>query len=199
MCCIPLTDPARSLQFTDTFAFGAPKVIGHFLTIWMINYSDKVIVGGMSSKSCISSLLYASNLGLHTSVLFLNRVETNGEDVITATTYVWEHRSKRPNAHTLPIACPVCHALQSWCPADSVVREDGSSFTLPCLTKSLVDGKRVPCHGSYVVGARPPGGTYVEGPYVGAWHSYNTGAVAVVEDKDVIVVEDEDEAMVEDA
>lgn len=64
-----------SFKFTDTFAFGAPKVIGHFVTIWMIKYADMVIVAGMESSLCIASLLYSSDIGRHTSILFIRARE----------------------------------------------------------------------------------------------------------------------------
>ena len=46
--------PFPSFNFTNTFAFGAPKVTGHFITIWIVKYADMVIVSGMESSLCIS-------------------------------------------------------------------------------------------------------------------------------------------------
>lgn len=135
----------------------------------MIAYSDKVIVSGMPSERCISSLLYASDIGSHTSILFLNNSK-RGKDTVEVKSYVWEHEGKRPNTHTLPVACPVCHAVHSWCPPSSVAREDGEPFVLQCLTKRLENGKTSVCRGSYEVGARPPG-TLVKGLHIGRWHS----------------------------
>ena len=62
-----------SLGFHDSFAFGAPRVIGHLIGIWMVSYADRVIVTGMNSNSCISALLDGSDLGRQTSVLFVHK------------------------------------------------------------------------------------------------------------------------------
>lgn len=157
-------------KFRDTFAFGAPKVIGHYITIWMITYADKVIISGMKSPSCVPSLLYASDLGRHTSVVFIhNDSETN---TIQVARYTWEHSTQRPNTHTYPISCPKCHTVQSWCPPDVVQRGDGEKFTLRCLNKIERRGKKVNCSGSYVVDERPPA-HLVGSPYVGSWHALN--------------------------
>jgi len=162
----PLIDPALRFQFTDTFAFGAPKVIGHFLSIWMITYADKVIINGMFSRSCLPTLLYASEIGHHTSVLFINKA--NGS--FTITRYTWQHDSQRPNTHTFPLACPICHALQPWCPPGAVKRQDGDAFTLQCMTKTSQGGKVVRCPGTYEVGSRPSS-SLLKPQYVGEWYS----------------------------
>jgi len=81
-----------SLKFKDAFAFSAPRVIGHQVGIWMISYGDRVLVAGMKSSSCIASLLYASDLGRQTSVLFLHHNPTTGE--LKTARYVWEHKAK---------------------------------------------------------------------------------------------------------
>lgn len=161
-----MVDPALRIKFTDTFAFGAPKVIGHFITIWMITYADKVIVGGMFSRSCLPALLYASEIGHHTSILFIN----NTSNFFTVTRYAWQHASQRPNTHTFPLGCPICHALQPWCPPPSVARQDGHPFTLQCLSKTMQNGKLVRCPGIYTVGSRPPS-SLLQPHYVGEWYS----------------------------
>ena len=176
-CQLPLSyslaDSSPRFQFTDTFAFGAPRVIGHFITIWMISYSDKVIVNGMDSKKCITSLLYASDIGRHTSVLFLNNSgEQKKDKVLSVARYAWEHGFQRPNTHTYPLNCPVCHNVLSWCPPESVPREDGDSFTLPCNTKYWENNKMTRCSGQYKINARPPS-NFVGSPYLGSWYAFN--------------------------
>ena len=161
-----LIDPALRFQFTDTFAFGAPKVIGHFLNIWMITYADKVIINGMFSRSCLPTLLYASEIGHHTSILFINKAQGS----FTITRYTWQHGSQRPNTHTFPLVCPVCHGLQSWCHPSSVKRRDGDAFTLQCTTKTRQDGKVVRCPGTHAVDSCPSS-SLLEPQYVGEWYS----------------------------
>lgn len=150
----------------------------------MITYSNKVIVNGMSSKLCISSLLYASDISHHMSILFLNNKERGG-DAITAERYTWEHKAKRPNIHTLPIVCPVCHVVQSWCPAASVSRKDGAPFILPCITKISKDSAKAICHGSYEFDACPPG-VCILGPYIGTWCLHNVDK-DMAQDEDMMV------------
>ena len=197
-------------KFTDTFAFGAPKVIGHFVTLWMIKYADMVIVSGMKSHHCIGSLLYSSDIGRHTSVLFINvreeipkpeegeetkpkkaggtgsqRVrkanpkkaegtgsqeaeETKPKPKVFVARYAWEHKEQRPNTHTFPLSCPVCHAIQPWSKPGPRWNEKGEGFTLMCGTKT--DG--LECPGKIKIVARPPSAP-LKSPYVGQWYSYN--------------------------
>lgn len=168
---VPLVDSTPSLRLTDAFAFGAPKIIGHFITIWMITYADKVIVNGMKSTLCISSLLYTSDIGRHTSILFLSNTKKDQDSIMVAR-YAWEHGSQRPNTHTYPISCPTCHVVQPWCPPTSVVRNEGESFTLQCISKARKNGMSTKCNGTYTIDARPPA-TLIDAPYVGTWYSYN--------------------------
>lgn len=120
----------------------------------------------MFSRSCLPTLLYASEIGHHTSVLFIN----NTLGSFTVTRYAWQHEAQRPNTHTFPLACPICHALQPWCPPGSVKRQDGETFTLQCLTKTRQNGKLVRCPGTYTVGSRPPSSP-LQPQYVGEWYS----------------------------
>jgi hypothetical protein len=164
-----LIDFVSRLGFRDSFAFGAPKVIGHFVAIWLISYADKIIVTGMSSRSSISSLLYTSDLGRHTSILFLHREK--GKAALSVARYAWEHRRQRPNTHTFPLSCPECHSIRSWNRAQDT---GGKPFTLRCRAKVDVDGEEVTCAGSYEVIPRPSA-TLVESPFVGQWYSYDAG------------------------
>jgi len=170
---IPLADvsSAPSIHFTDIFAFGAPKVVAYFITIWMMTYGDKVIVCGMPSGSCVPSLLYSSDIGRHTSILFLNNIKgEQGQDTIRVARYAWEHDRQRPNTHTFPIACPVCHVVYPWNCAGFVVQKGcGKRFTLTCHTKLENGGN---CSGEYTIDGRPSS-TIVEAPYIGSWYSYN--------------------------
>ena len=143
-------------------------MIGHFIAIWMISYADKVIVTGMRSRTCISSLLYSSDIGRHTSIFFLNNPDKGG-DKISVAQYVWEHNKQRPNTHTIPVACPVCHTLQPWNRPDTISREDGGSFTLRCTFSS--QGTSAKCPGTYKVESRPHT-LPVDAPYLGLWRSY---------------------------
>ena len=165
-----LADTFPSFNFTDTFAFGAPKVIGHYVTIWMIKYADMVIVAGMKTELCISSLLYSSDIGRHTSILFIHVAEATKESPrkLLAGLYTWEHQDQRPNTHTFPLTCPICHALQPWQRPGAFWNEEGDPFTLKCTRK--IGGTR--CLGSIEIEARPPS-TLLESPYVGKWYSYN--------------------------
>jgi hypothetical protein len=137
----------------------------------MMVYADKVIVNGMYTTSTVSSLLYSSDIGHHTSILFL-RNEKKDTDLISIARYSWEHGSQRPNTHTYPIACDKCHKVQSWCPPTAVSREDGASFALECCTKHKEDGKISLCSGTFEVAARPPS-SMISAPYVGTWYSHN--------------------------
>jgi hypothetical protein len=158
----------------------------------MLSYTNKVIVNGMSLKSCISSLLYSSDIGHHTSILFLHNPKDHKDlNKLFVARFVWEHKTQRPNTHTFPLNCPVCHKVQSWCPPNSIIRKDEFSFTLPCNTKEWVRGHPFQCTGVFEIGARPPS-TLVASPYVGGWYSYDLG-----ERVDQDVVGSKAEAMVE--
>ena len=172
-CLIPTTiNSPSSLRFTDSFAFGAPKVIGHFVTIWMITYADKVIVGNMRSKACISSLLSSSSIGHHTSILYINifKEDEDKPTMISVAKYLWQHNFQRPNTHTFPISCPSCNVLLPWPRLNSVQRADGEGWILRCKTKKVVRGRDVPCDGKYTIADRPPS-TLLEVPYSGSWYS----------------------------
>jgi len=159
----PPADNASRLKFKDAFAFGAPRVIGHQVGIWMISDGDRVIVAGMNSASCISSLLYASNLGRQTSVLYLNHNRKTGK-LMTAR-YMWEHKAKRPNTHTYPVSCQVCNRVRCW---GKMKKSNGKSFDLKCGGTVRKDGRDVACPGTYNIGPRPPT-TPLECPYIGRW------------------------------
>ena len=150
------------------FAFGAPKLIGHNVTIWMLSYADFVIINGMNISSCISNLLYSSHLGIHTSILFLNNTSKEANSLEVAR-YAWEHKHQRPNTHTLPLSCPVCHGIRTWCDASVVKRVPGEGFAISCLHKNT-DGSKY--KGRYEVAACPPSSA-LEAPYVGTWYSYD--------------------------
>ena len=96
------------LQLTDTFAFGAERLISHHVAIWMISYASQVIVGTQPSKDCIGNLLYSSSIGKHTSVVYLYNAFEGKKQVFTSTQYIWEHESLRPNSFSFPLACPSC-------------------------------------------------------------------------------------------
>lgn len=161
----------------------------------MINYADMVIVTGMSSDKCISTLLYLSDIGRCTSILYINNPkpeekeaeggESGGEPEgteerkILVALFEWEHQFQRPNTHTYPISCPKCHTLLSWIPPTSMERNDGDAFILLCNTKVKVKGKKITCDGTFTINGRPPT-TEVEAPYVGRWYSRNS--VEVVAD-----------------
>ena len=153
------------LKFDNAFAFGAPKLIGHNVTIWMLSYGDLVIVNGMDISTCISNLLYSSHLGVHTSILFLNNTSKATNSLFVAR-YAWEHQDQRPNTHTLPLSCAICHGIRTWCKARVVNRVPGERFAISCLHKNP-DGTK--CSGRYEVAARPPS-TALEAPYVGTWY-----------------------------
>ena len=127
-----LIDFSPSKKFQDMFAFGAPKVIGHFITTLMITYANKVIISCMDLTSCVPS--HASGLGQHTSVLFIHN-KNPGEGTIQVAWYIWEHDTQRPNTHIHPVSCSVCHRVQSWTTPNIVRWAGGDVFTLQCLTK----------------------------------------------------------------
>ena len=105
-----LSDQYHRLQFTDTFAFGAERLISHHIATWMMAYMDQVIISGQPSGDALSSLLYSLAVGKHMSIIHLNRV--NG--VVKLVRYVWEHKFQRPNTHSFPIACLQCWHIYSW-------------------------------------------------------------------------------------
>ena len=158
------------IKFTNAFAFGAPKLIGHHVTIWMLTYANMVIVNGIDARTYISTLLYSSNIGIHTSILFLDKPKKES-DTLSIVRYRWEYADQRPNTHTVHLSCNVCHGICSWCPPGAVKREPGDSFTLSCLHRSQ-DGMK--CTGRYVIAACPPS-TPLQLPYVGTWYSYTMG------------------------
>ena len=167
-------DPADSvfrIQFKDTFAFGAKKVIGHFVTFWLITYANKVIVQGMSSVKCVPNLLYSSNLGQHTSVFFINYPKVMPRVIKKPPTfsfYEWEHPRKCPNTCTFPIACRKYNVIHPWPRADSIEHEDGKPFILPCHTKLRVGDSVIPRPGSFEVEGCPPS-DLVDMSLVGTW------------------------------
>ena len=165
--CIHLHNTTSSLKFVDTFAFGAPKLIGHFAAIWMISYGEMVIISGMKSKLCISSLLYCSHIGRHGSMLFLYNPKRE-KDTISVARYIWGHKNKRPNSHTFPVACPSCHTLQPWNRPNSSAVETGASLTLRC--KGYDPTGLTKCEQKYTIASRPPSSP-LDSPYVGTWFS----------------------------
>ena len=163
-----LADTFPSFNFTDTFAFRAPKVIGHYVTIWMIKYADMVIATGMQMQLCISSLLYSSDISRHTSILFIHIAKAIKENPwkLLAGLYMWEHQKQRPNTHTFPLTCPTCCTLQPWQRPGVFWNEKGDSFTLKCAGK--IGGEK--CLGSIKIEACPPS-ALLDSPYVGKWYS----------------------------
>jgi len=130
----------------------------------MISYGDRVIVTGMDPNICISTLLYASDLGRQTSVLCINQDRKTG--LRLKARYVWEHTNKRPNTHTYPFACPKCNHIRSW---SEVTRTNGNPFELKCQGRVLKSGGgTVRCCGTYAIGPRPLT-TPVNSPYIGRW------------------------------
>jgi hypothetical protein len=73
----------------------------------MLSYADKVIVNGMSSKSCISSLLYSSDIGRHTSILFLhNHKDQKNLNTLSVARFIWNMRPKGPTPTHSPSTAP---------------------------------------------------------------------------------------------
>ena len=187
-------DTVPSFRFTDTFAFGAPKVIGHYVTIWMLTYADRVIICGMPAVLCMSSILYATEIRRHTSVLHIycnvvvveeskpeggedpaSKGKKKEQEILKARMYIWEHPVYRPNSYTYPITCPVCHCIRLWFPTDSpsIKRNPDGSFTLTCLTKLGEPKKgetRKTCPGQYVIGSLPFSDPIWQ-PDSGKWYS----------------------------
>ena len=79
--------------------------------------------------------------------------------------YIWEHNSHRPNTHSFPIACPLCHYVYPWRSIPGHVTDEGTGFDLRCKTV-LADGGK--CMGTWKVAARPMSST-VPSPNVGTW------------------------------
>ena len=156
-----LSDQYHRLRFTDTFAFGAKRLISHHVATWMMAYVDQAIVSGQPSGDALGSLLYSSAVGKHTSIVHLNRVD----GAVKLVRYVWEHKFQRPNTHSFPIACPQCWHIYSWSKIGTAVPDDGSAFILKCTTK-LANGGR--CPGTWEVPALPTS-SIVRLLYVGTW------------------------------
>lgn len=161
--CRYLSNKFGRLQLTDTFAFGAERLISHHVAIWMISYASQVIVGTQPSKDCIGNLLYSSSIGKHTSVVYLNNTFEEKKQVFTSTRYIWEHESLRPNSFSFPLACPSCRHIYSWRNIPSHFK-DGASAKLVCKTK--VEGGK--CKGSWEV-PQLPSSFAISSPYVGTW------------------------------
>ena len=154
------------LRFTDTFAFGAERLISHQVGTWMISYADQVIVSGQPSKDAIGNLLYSSGVGKYTSIVYLNgTIGTGGKQTLKLSQYIWEHRLQQPNTHPFPIACPTCHHVYSWRSISSHLAGDGAAFNLKCTTK-LANGEK--CAGTWRV-PELPSSSAVPSPYVGTW------------------------------
>lgn len=157
--CYP--DLSNRLKFSDAFAFGADRLIVHPVAIWMISYADKVIASGQPSKDAMRALLYASDLGKHTSVTHLTK---SGADV-EVMHYKWKHDQYRPNTSTFPLACPVCNVVGPW-NLDSVKHRGGAEIVLKCKSRDH-GGHR--CTGTYTVPALPAGSLEVKAVYDGTW------------------------------
>ena len=152
----------HSLKFTDVFAFGAERLIARQVQVWIMSYADQVIVSGQPSSSSIGNLLYSSNIGKHTSVIYINKLA--GEPSVTLQ-YIWEHSAQRPNTHSYPLACPSCRYFSSWRNVTSHAgAAEGSAFELTC--KAKVGG--VKCNHVWRVPKRPSS-TAIGSPYVGVW------------------------------
>jgi hypothetical protein len=156
-----LSDWFSRLSFTDSFAFGAERLISHHAVIWMISYAGQVIVGGQPSKDCISNLLYALSIGKHTSVVFINKIGAGTTATFTCSQYIWEHRSLRPNGFTFPLGCPECRHIYCW----RIMRSaDGAPTRLACTTR--VGDER--CAGTWEFPPLPSSSA-LDAPYVGTW------------------------------
>jgi hypothetical protein len=132
----------------------------------MILYADQVIVSGQPSEDAVPNLLYASDIGKHTSVTHLKK-QDGGE--VKVVRYAWTHRVYRPNTFSYPFVCPVCRCISPW---ESIVRRqkkaNGSSFTIPCGTKEVRGEEMIRCAGFYVIPAAPSSSP-VASPYAGTW------------------------------
>ena len=161
--CSSVSNLFHRLSFTDSFAFGAERLISHHVAIWMISYASQVIVGGQPSKDCIGNLLYASSIGKHTLVVYINKNGVGGEESFTCTQYIWEHKTLHPNNFSFPLACPLCHHIYCWRIIPNHLA-DGGPIKLVCTTR-VEDGK---CPGTWEVPALPSS-SVVAAPYVGTW------------------------------
>lgn len=163
-----LTDQLCRLRFTDTFAFGAERLMSHYPAVWMISYGDQVIISGQPSKDAVENLLYSSGVGRHTSIVYLNACFDNDRVEITVSRYIWEHQHQRPNTFSYPITCPICRCVYSWQKIPAKVAAEGSAFTMRCKT-NLGNGEK--CSGVWEIPARPESSA-VRSPYVGTWRKY---------------------------
>ena len=158
-----LSNKFGRLQFTDTFAFGAKRLISHHVAIWVISYASQVVVGTQPSKDCIGNLLYSSSIGKHTSVVYLNNAFEGKKQVFTSTRYIWEHESLRPNSFSFPLTCPSCRHIYSWRSIPSHFKDGGSAHL---VFKTKVEGGK--CKGTWVVPPLPSSSA-ISSPYVGIW------------------------------
>ena len=141
------------LKFSDSFAFGARRLISHYVALWMASYADQVIISGQLSKTAVPGLLYSSGVGRHTSIVYLDK-----ESEVSR--YVWEHKTLRPNTFSYPITCPSCNCVYSWRDTPSQLIDQGLEFKMTCKTRG--------CRGTWEVPARPIS-SVVGSPYVGTW------------------------------
>ena len=130
-----------------------------------MSYADQVIIGGLESKDVIPNLLHTSDLGKHTSIIYLMR--PGGGKEVKVFTYLWDHNSQRPNCSSFLMACPSCHHIYSWRKIATHLDGQGSSFNLKCTT-SLGNGQK--CKGTWTVPARPTS-SIVVWPHAGTWRT----------------------------
>lgn len=147
------------LGFSDTFAFGADRLICHPVVIWMMLYADRVIISQQPSDKAVPNLLYSSDIGKHTSVIHLRKTEQG----LTTSKFVWSSNHYRPNTFSVPLACPVCCCIAPWRGVGRPNKE-GSAYTLKCKNK---EGGSY-CVGSYEVPAAPSSDP-VKHPHDGTW------------------------------
>jgi hypothetical protein len=131
----------------------------------MMSYADQVAIGGQPSKDAVPGLLYTSAVGKHTSIIFLNRCLSGGEVVVSTSHYIWEHPSQRPNTHSYPVACPLCHTIYSWQSIPADLAAAGSPILLKCKAK-LEGGEK--CKGSWEIAGRPESAA-IKNTFVGTW------------------------------
>lgn len=152
-----LTDFHR-LKFTDVFAFGAERLIARQVAIWIIMYTDQVVVGGQPSADSIGNLLYSTSAGKYTSIVYLKKT-TSG--VLDVSKFIWDHKFQRPHGSSYPLACHLCRCIYSWDTIAGRAPTDGSAYNLVCKTTG--------CKGTWEVPARPSSSKVVASPYVGTW------------------------------